>query len=151
MNSRLKKYSNFINEVNIEDEDLLKSFSNFDKFRHMMINHPDYETSDLVAVYVGNKFTEDEDGRYIKLYEPLTNIMKITPDKESFTNVNMMQFRGKMQDSTGLMVIQWVSKDIADDMIDEIRDGWESEEGQFYLKTLVDHYKEHSLGKKRGR
>ena len=38
---------------------------------------------------------------------------------------------------------------MVDDMIDEIRKDWSGEEGQFYLKTIVDHYKEHSLGKGR--
>ena len=104
MEKYVKKFENFVNEAKADD-DLMNMFSSFDKFRHDLINHPSYQDSVLVAVYVGDKFVEKEDGSgYDKQYEPLTNIMKITPDKSSFTNVNMMQFRGKSQDAQGLMV-----------------------------------------------
>jgi len=148
MEKYVKKFKGFVNEMKIEDDDLLSKFSSFDKFRHWMINHPSYEDNDLLAVYVGDKFEEQEDGSYQKNYELLTNIMKITPDKGSFTNANMMKFRGKHQDAEGTMVLQWVDKDISDDMIDKIKAG--GEEGDFMLKTLVNHFKEHSQ-KRRGR
>lgn len=143
---KLKKFENFINEMNIEDEVLLNSFSNFDKFRHGLLNHKDYETCDLIAVYVGDKFIENDNGSYSKSYEPLTAILKITPDKSSFSNVNGMKFRGKTQDASGMMILQWVDKDISDSMIDSINKG--DEDSDFYLSTLVNHYKQHSLGKR---
>ena len=147
MRKYIKKFESFVNEM--VDDDMKGMFSNFDKFRHSIITHPDYESNVLVAVYVGDKFIENEEtGEYKKVYEPLTNIMKLTPDQSSFSNANGMQMRGQFQDNDGLMVVQWLDKSIADDMIDAIRNDWESEDGQFYLKTLVNHYKEHSLGQK---
>lgn len=149
MEKYVKKFENFINEAKVDD-DLMSMFSSFDKFRHSLINHRDYESSVLVAVYVGEEFKKDpKTGQYDMMYEPLTNIMKITPDKSSHTSLNMMALRGKTQDHTGLMVLQWIDKNMVDDMIEEIRKDWRSEEGQFYLKTIVNHYKEHSLGKGR--
>lgn len=138
-NTQVKRFKSFVSENKIEDEDLLNNFNNFDKFRNSLINHDLYEDCDLIAVYVEDHFVEKENGNYIKSYKPLTNIMKITPDRKSFSNVNGMKFRGIIQNSNGLMVLQWIDKDVSDLMIDSIKKG--DDESDFYIKTLVDHFK----------
>jgi len=146
----LKRFGNFINEMKIDDDELLKSFTNFDKFRHTLLNHPSAEDSTLVAVGVEEDFVEEEDGNYSKRYILQTNIMKITPDRSSFANVNGMKMRIQIQGGKSFLVIQWITNDIVDDMIDSIQN--DDDDADFYLKTLVNHYREHTLGKKnRGR
>lgn len=132
--------------IKINEKSLSKGiedkFSTFDKFRHSIISDPDYEKYTYVAVYVENKFVENEDGSYTKEYNPLTAILEITPDRPSFTNINMMNFRGRHQNNEGIMIVQKVDKDVAEDMIESITN--RDEMSQFYLKTLVDHYLKHN-------
>lgn len=151
MERYVKKFESFVNEVNMSEQDIFSQFGNFDKFRHWMINHPHYEDSVLVAVLVGNDFVEQEDGSYKKEYELQSNIIEITPDKQSYSALQGIEIRKRFQNNGHdmIFVLHWVTKDIADHMINDIRKG--GEEGQFMLKTLVDHFLEQNPRMKRGR
>lgn len=140
MERYVKRFESFVNEINMSSSNVFSQFGNFDKFRHWMINNPNYESSDLVAVLVEDDFVEQEDGSYKKEYGLQSNIMKITPDKQSYNALGGMQIRKQFQGTPITFVLHWVSKDLSDDMIDDIRRG--GEEGRFMLKTLVDHFKE---------
>jgi hypothetical protein len=149
MERYVKKFESFVNEINMSSSNVFSQFGSFDKFRHWMINNQNYETSDLIAVLVEDDFVEQEDGSYKKEYKLQSNVMKITPDKQSYNALAGMQMRKQFQNNEILFVLHWVSKDIADNMVEEIKRG--GEEGQFMLKTLVGHFLEQNPRMKKGR
>lgn len=105
-----------------------------DLLADLLSENPLSETHDFYIFLGGEKFVEDENGKYDKKLD-IENMVRITPDVQSIGAMKGLQMRAMFQQGVKLYHI-WLPQEIRDDI-----EGKGSNSLDSWLVDLIDKYK----------
>lgn len=103
--------------------------------RNSIEQNPLSEDNDFYIFLAGDRFEEDEDGRYRKTLD-IENMVRITPDMKSIGAMQGLQMRARFQQGVKLYSI-WLPKELQSDV-----EGKGSLSLEPYLVDLINKYKQ---------